>query len=453
MLNWQLRNNLIEVGPGGVIVPELAESWEASDDQKTWVFKIRQGVDFHNGNALTAVDVVYSINLHRGDDTKSAIKSLLGEVVDVAATGSHEVTVVLSAPNAGFDSIMSVYALAIVPDGETSFDAGVGTGGYILESFEPGTKSVVRKNPNYWKEGRAHFDSIEILAIADVTARTTALQTGQIHAMNFVDPSTARLLQRQPNIDLIQTAGKAHYAFAMQTDVEPYTDLKVRQALKYAIDREDILNKILGGYGSLGNDQPISASYANYNKDLEQKAYDPDLARSLMQAAGASDSTIKLHVSETPFTGAVDMAQLYSEHASAAGINIEVVREPEDGYWSSVWGVKPFFASRWSGRVNEDVMLSTAYSSAAMSTGWNEAKWTTDVLNTILTAARSERDAAKRKELYGEAQVLISDEGGTVIPAFADFVDAKAKNVMHGELSNNWDLDGARCSERWWFST
>ncbi|WP_424830177.1 ABC transporter substrate-binding protein [Ruegeria sp.] len=453
LLNWQLRNNLIEVGPGGALVPELAESWEASDDQKTWVFKIREGVEFHNGQPLTSADVVYSINLHRGEETKSAIKALLGEVADVQATGDHEVTISLSAPNAGFDSILSVYSLSIVPDGTTDFSAGIGTGGYILESFEPGTKSVVKRNPNYWKEGRAHFDSVEIVAIADVTARTTALRTGEIHAMNFVDPSTAALLERVPNIDLIQTPGKSHYAFAMLTDTDPYTDVQVRQALKYAINRQDILDKILGGYGSLGNDHPISAAYAHYNGDLEQRAYDPEKAKSLIKAAGAEGTTIKLHAADTPFTGAVDTAQLFSEHARAAGINIEVVREPDDGYWSSVWAVKPFFASRWSGRINEDVMFSTAYSASAMETGWNEARWTTDRLNTILTEARSESDQARRHELYGEAQSHIRDEGGTVIPVFADFIDAKANNVAHGELSNNWDLDGARCSERWWFTS
>ena len=453
LLNWQVRNNLIEVGPGGVLVPELAESWEASADQMTWVFNIRQGVEFHNNQSLTAEDVVYSINLHRGEGTTSAVKSLLGEVTDITASDTHQVTITLSAPNAGFPSLLSVFNLSIVPNGATGFDEGIGTGGYVLESFEPGTKSVVTKNPNYWKDGRAHFDSIEILAIADSTARTTALQTGQIHVMNFVDPTTANLLGRLPNIDLIQTAGKAHYAFAMLTDTDPYTDVQVRQALKYAINREDILNRILGGFGSLGNDHPISESYASHNGDLEQRTYDPDRARSLMRTAGAEDTTIRLHVSETPFTGAVDTAQLFSEHAMAAGINIEVVREPEDGYWSAVWATKPFFASRWSGRINEDVMFSTAYSSSALDTGWNEARWTTPRLNTILTEARAEADADTRSSLYGEAQSLIHTDGGTVIPVFADFIDAKATNVAHGELSNDWDLDGARCSERWWFSS
>ncbi|MEO1193454.1 MAG: ABC transporter substrate-binding protein [Pseudomonadota bacterium] len=453
LLNWQLRNNLIEIGPGGELVPELAESWDASADLKSWVFRIRKGVEFHNGQPLTAEDVVYSINLHRGEDTKSAIKALLGEVVEVKATDMHEVTITLSAPNASFDSILSVFALSIVPNETLEFSKGIGTGGYILENFDPGLRSVVKRNPNYWKEGRAHFDSVEVLGISDTTARTNALLTGEIHVMNFVDPSTARLVEQRDNVDLIQTPGKSHYAFAMRTNLDPYTDLQVRQALKFAIDREEILQKILSGYGSLGNDQPISAAYADYNGDLPQRSYDPDQARALMKAAGAEGAKFQLHTSDTPFTGAVDMAVLYSEHAAKAGIDIEVVREPQDGYWSNVWAKKPFFATRWSGRVNEDVMFSTAYSAAAIQTGWNEAHWTTNQLNTLLTEARSENDRDRRRQLYGEVQQLINMEGGTIIPVFADFIDAKSTDVSHGELSNNWDLDGARCSERWWFNS
>ncbi|WP_264211430.1 ABC transporter substrate-binding protein [Leisingera thetidis] len=453
MLQMQVRNCLIEAGPNGVLQPELAESWEAAADQKTWVFKLRKGVEFHNGRTLTAADVVYSVNLHRGDDTKSSNKALLAHIEEISATSPHEVTIKLSAPDAGFAHLMSIEWMPIIPEGDTDYNAGNGTGGYILDSFEPGTKSVATRNPNYWKEGRAHFDSVEILAIADVTARTTALRTGQIHAMNFVDPKTARLLSRQPGIDLIQTPGKAHYAFAMRTDTDPYTDVKVRQALKYAIDREDVLQKILGGYGSIGNDHPISTAYPNCNANLEQHAYDPEKARALMKEAGAEDVTVKLHVSDTPFTGAVDMAQLFSEHAAAAGINIEVVREPEDGYWSSVWSVKPFFATRWSGRVTEDAMLSSAYSEAAIASGWNETKWSTERLEAILSEARGEGDAERREALYHEAQAIIHNDGGIVVPVFADFIDAKTSNVAHGELSNGWDMDGLRCSERWWFDS
>jgi peptide/nickel transport system substrate-binding protein len=451
-LGWQLHNCLVEVGPGGVLVPELAESWEASADLRSWVFKLRRGVEFHNGKTLDAEDVVYSLNLHRGDDTKSMIKSIMAAVTDVKASAPGEVTVTLASANAGFPSVMSQAQVLIVPAGTTDFSAGIGTGGYSLIEFEPGVRSLVTKNPNYWKEGRAHFDEVEILAIKDISARNNAILTDEVDAINFVDPKTAPLLERNAGVKLLQTQGKAHYTFSMRVDDPLYENVDVRTALKLAIDRQDVLDKILTGYGSLGNDQPLSPAYAYFNTELPQRAYDPEAARALMKKAGAENATFTLHAADTPFAGAVDAAQLYAEHAAEAGIRLEVVREPDDGYWSNVWGVKPFFASRWSGRANEDLMLSTPYTAAAVESGWNATRWVNERFEAALAAARSELDPDRRRALYWECQSLLRDDGGLVVPVFADFIDAARDNVMHGELSSDWDLDGARASERWWFA-
>lgn len=180
--------------------------------------------------------------------------------------------------------------------------------------------------------------------------------------------------------------------------------------------------------------------------------YDPDKARDLMKKAGHEGTKFKLHTSETPFAGAVDGAQLFSQHAAQAGIDIEVVREPEDGYWSNVWGQAEFFASRWSGRADADLMLTLPYSRESIGS-WNATHWDNEAFNTALVAARGERDDAKRKELYWECQALVSTEGGMIAPAWADYLDAKSSKISTGEkIAGDWDLDGARASERWWFN-
>lgn len=451
-LQWQLRNNLIEVGAGGILIPELATGWEANDDLTVWTFKLRQGVQFHNGKTMDADDVVFSVNLHRGEKSFSQIKSLAAVIKDIAATAADEVTITLEGPNAGFPAVMSLTCMYIVPAGDMNFDAGIGTGPYMLETYEPGVKSVVRKNPNYWKADRGHFDSVEMLAIRDVNARTTALQTGAIDAMNAVDPTTANLLAAMPGIDLMQTQGKVHYAFSMLTTDPLFADARVRKAMKLSINRQDIVDKILNGYGSIANDQPISTAYEFYDAAIPQHEYDPEQAKSLLKAAGAEGLATTLHASNTPFTGAVDAAQLYSEHASAAGINITVSREPEDGYWSNIWGKKPLFASRWSGRANEDLMFTLAYSRESRG-DYNETNWDNDAFNLALTSARSEKDDAKRRALYAECQSLIAEEGGMVAPVWADLLDAKSSKLSTGEkISGDWDLDGNRCAERWWFN-
>jgi peptide/nickel transport system substrate-binding protein len=449
-LQYQLRNSLVEMGPGGVLIPELATEWGANSDLTEWTFKLRSGVEFHNGRTMTAEDVVWSLNLHRGPDTISHAQAPMQQVTDVTATDPLEVKFTLEAPNAGFPAILSLIQLLIVPAEDMDFDAGIGTGGYILETLEPGVRSIVRRNPNYWKEGRGHFDAIEMFAISDVNARTTALQTGQIDAMQFVDATTAKLLAATPDINLIQTQSKLHYAFSMNTTDPRFTDPKVRMAMKLAINREDILERIFSGFGSLANDQPLSEAYLFHNPTLEQHSYDPDQARYLLEQAGAAGLTLPLHVSNAPFPGTVDMAQLYAQHAAAAGINIEIRREPEDGYWSNIWGQRPCFATRWSGRVNEDVKLTLSYSRESIGS-WNETSWDNEAFNRALREARGEADEDRRRELYWECQRLIWEDGGMVAPVFADFLDATNDRVGHGEVANDWDLDGGRAGERWWF--
>ena len=451
-LQWQLRNNLIEVGAGGVLIPELATSWDSNDDLTVWTFQLREGVLFHNGKTMDADDVVFSIRLHMGEDSLSQIKSLVAVISEVEATSPNEVTITLNSGNAGFPAVMSLAGMYIVPADDMNFDAGIGTGPYMLETYEVGVKSVVKRNPNYWKADRAHFDSVEMLAIRDVTARTTALQTGEIDAMQSVDPTTAGLLQAMPGVDLIQTQGKVHYCFSMFSTDPLFADVRVRKAMKLSIDRQDMVDKVLNGYGSIANDQPISNAYEYHYADLPQTEYDPEQAQSLLKAAGAEGLATTLHASNTPFTGAVDAAQLFSEHAAASGINITVSREPEDGYWSNIWGKTPFFASRWSGRANEDLMLSLAYSRESLG-GYNATNWDNGAFNVALTAARSEKDDTRRRELYAECQILLHEDGGLIAPVWADHLDAKSTKVSTPEaISGDWDLDGNRCAERWWFN-
>lgn len=449
-LQYQLRNCLIEVGPGGTLIPELATEWDSNDDLTEWTFKLRKGVEFHNAKTMDADDVVFSLNLHRGPDTVSETKALFEPVTDIRATAPDEVKVTLEAPNSGFPALLSMVTMLIVPADDHDFDKGIGTGGYVLDSYEPGVASRATRFANYWKEGRAHFDVVEVKAISDVNARTTALQTGQIDAMAFVDTATADLLKSFPGINLLQVKGKQHYAMSMNCQDPLFTDPDVRMAMKLAINREEMLEKILSGYGSIANDQPISEAYEFHHPELEQHEYDPDKARALLKKAGVDKLVVPLHVSEAPFTGATNMAQLYAQQAAAAGITIDVKREPDDGYWSSIWGKKPMFATKWSGRPNEDVMLTLAYSREGIGS-WNESSWDNEAFNNALVAARGEKDDEKRKQLYWECQRLIADEGGMVAPVWADFLDATSDKVAHGELNNDWELDGARASERWWF--
>ena len=160
LLFGQVRNNLSEVDQNGNLVPELAESWESSPDAKTWYFKVRQGVEFHNGKTLDAEDVVDSLRHHILEDSSSAAKGILAGIAEIKSDGPAAVQVDLSSGDADFPFLMSDYHLTICPsngDGTIDWQSGTGTGGYSLAEHDPGVRSLTKRNPNYWKEGKATF--------------------------------------------------------------------------------------------------------------------------------------------------------------------------------------------------------------------------------------------------------------------------------------------------------
>lgn len=450
-----LRNNLTEIAPDGSLIPELAESWEATPDAAEWTFKLRQGVEFHNGKTLDANDVVASINHHRGEDSKSAAKGIVAQIADVKADGKDTVVMTLSGPNADFPFIVNDYHLGICPakdDGSIDWESGVGTGGYVLKEHDPGVRTLVTRNPNYWKEGRAHFDSVESLQIADSGARTSALQTGQIQAFTNADLKTIGLVGKQPGLKVLSVTGNKHCTMPMDVNVAPFDNNDVRMALKLCIDREQWVKTILRGYGQVGNDFPIGPAnqFRATTDEIPQRTYDPEEAMHHLKKAGMDGVKVQLSAANTAFEGAVDAAQLYRETAKKAGIDIEVVREPEDGYWSDVWLVKPWCFSYYGGRATEDWMFSQVYKSDA---SWNETKWNNERFDQLLLEGRAELDPAKRREIYVEMQRILRDEGGQVVPIFMDYVHGVSEKIAWGEhVGNNWELDGHKNAERWWYA-
>jgi peptide/nickel transport system substrate-binding protein len=324
----------------------------------------------------------------------------------------------------------------------------MGTGGYQLVSFEPGVRAHLKRNPNYWKEGRAHFDEVELLSLKDTNARQAALITQEVDAIDKLDVKTVRFLEKQDGVEVTKVQGRQHYTFAMRTDTGPFDNLDVRLALKYAIDRQEILDKVLGGIGALGNDQPISPAYRYYNPDIPQRMYDPDKAKFHLKQAGMTNLRVPLSVADVAFQGAVDAGTLYREHAAKAGIEIDVVREANDGYWSDVWLKKPWYAIVWFGRGTVDWTFSLTYAAGA---AWNDTFWEHERFNKLLLEARAELDQERRRGMYYEMQQILHDDGGAVIPVFAPFLEAHVVGKVRPvtPISPNAPLDGLRIVERW----
>ena len=446
------NNHLTEIRPDGSLGPELAESWEASPDAKVWTFKLRKGVEFHNGKTMEASDVIASLNHHRGEDTKSGAKGIVTPITDMKADGKNVVVITLSGGNADFPFILNDYHLGIAPakDGKIDALSGIGAGAYVVENYEPGVRAKLKRHKNYHRTDYGHFDEVEVLTIADVAARTNALTTGEVEAIDRLDIKTLHLLKRNKSISIKETSGTAHYTAAMRTDTAPFDNNDVRLALKYAVDRDALLQNVLRGHGVVGNDHPIGLSNRYHAKDLPQRTYDPEKAKFHLKKAGLSSLKVDLSAADAAFGGAVDAAVLMREHAAKAGIDINVVREPNDGYWSNVWMKKPWCMVYWGGRPTEDWMFSTAYAAGA---DWNDSFWSHERFNKLLLEARSELNDAKRREMYVEMQRIVSDEGGVLVPMFNNYVFATSAKVGHGEMGANWGLDGNRGMERWWYKS
>ena len=441
-------NNLVEIDAKGQAVPELAESFAPDATAKVWTFRLRDA-SFSDGRKVTAKDVIASFNHHRGEDTKSGAKGSLEQVADIRADGDGVVVFELTTGNADVAYLTSDYHFIIMPakdDGKLDWESGLGTGGYVLENHEPGVRISLKRRDDYWKADRAWFETVTLLTINDPTARQNALMTGEVDVINGPDLGTVHMLQRRPGIQLVETTGTAHYTLPMFCDTAPFTDVNVRLALKHAINRQEILDKVLRGYGKIANDSPITPAN-RYYVETPANAYDPDKARFYLKQAGMDGLKVELSASEAAFTGAVDAAQLFQQSAKPAGIDIDVKREPEDGYWSNVWLKKPFCMGYWNGRPTEDDMFSLVYAKGAE---WNEGHWDNVRFNELLLKARGELDEGLRAEMYAEMQGLVSADGGTIIPVFVNYVDAHNDKVAHGEVANNRFFDGWKIVERWW---
>lgn len=445
-----LSNGLTEIDGKGNVVPDLAESFESSDGAKKWVFKLRKGATFHNGKTVTADDVVASVKHHAIEGTQSNVKALLASVKSVIADGAETVVFELDGGNADFPYIMSDFAIMPAKEGGADWASGIRTGAYALEKFEPGVIATSNKNPNYFKSDKGWFDRVECLSIIDVTARTNALNTGEVQYMDRCDVKMLDMLKQNPDLAISETTGYGHYTYAMNVQKAPFDNPDVRNALKYSLNREEIVQKVFLGHGAVGNDNPIAPTVKFAIDPQPKHTYDPDMVKSLLKKAGAENARFDLSVADAAFNGATDSALLWQEHARAAGLNLNVIREANDNsYWDDVWLKKPFAASYWSGRPTCDWMFTIAYAAEA---AWNDTSWKNPRFNELLIAARSETDETKRAAMYAEMQQLLHDDGGLINLVFNSYVDAHTKALAHGDLASNWPMDGSKIAERWWFA-
>lgn len=440
-------NTLVEsFGPNSELKAGLATSWAKSQGGLVWTFELAQNAKFHDGQNVNSADVIYSLMSHVAEGSRSNSRAIIGGVDKIEAEGDHRIVVTLKAPNFFFPAGLSNYSLAIVPAGTTEYD-GIGSGPYRITNFVPGEILETERFDDYFKDDKAHVSTVTILAANDVSARVNAIQSGQVHIASNLDARAVPLLQALPTVNIEFLSGMGFAGFNMMVDRAPFDNLQLRQAMKYAIDREDLIQRLYAGYARLGNDTPVPPNAPEYASSVAQISYDPDRARDLYAQSGHS-GPIVLQTSSATGASAVDAATLFKEHAAHAGIDIEVRREPADGYWGNIWAKTPFHATLWGARPTVDLIMTLAYSgsSPANDTGFRDAEF-----DEVLQMARGASSPEARAQAIVKAQSILNERGGAIIPAFVNTPEGISSDLS-GYTAGTLSVGSLRAAENVWFT-
>ena len=267
------RSYLTEITSENGLGPDMADSWSATPDAKVWTFELNKDATFHDGRPFTSKDAVASLNHHRGEDNTSAAKALLASVTDVKADGDHTIVIELDQGFADLPWIMTDYHLAVLPakdDGTLEWESEIGAGPYKIVDHDPGVGTTLERHDGWHREG-AYFDKIDMKVLNDPNARQTALVSGDVDAISSVDLKTMALLARHPEVELDNIPSGSAITLPMFCNTAPFDNVDVRLALKHAINREEIVEKIVFGTGIPGNDFHVSPNMPYFPSDIPQR--------------------------------------------------------------------------------------------------------------------------------------------------------------------------------------
>jgi peptide/nickel transport system substrate-binding protein len=422
--HYMLYSGLTELDRNLNPQPALAESI-SSPDQKRWIFALRRGVTFHDGKSLDPEDVVYSLLRHKDPRVGSKMAEIARQFVSVRKTGPQEVEVVLAGPNADLPTILAQSHFLILPGGKADFGTANGTGPYRLKEFRPGIRTLVTRNPNFWKPGKPYLDEIELIGIPDEVSRVNALLSGDVQLINAVNPRSTKRIRATPGFGLVETKSGLYTNLIVRQTQLPTSNPDFTAAMKHLIDRPLINRALFRSYGTIGNDQPIPPFHPYYRDDLPQTALDLDRARWHLQRSGLTGIRLPIYAS-TAAEGSIDMASVMQEYGARVGLELTVNRVPADGYWSTHWMKHPLCFGNTNPRPTADMVFSLFYKSDAT---WNESGWHDPRFDRLLLEARGEPDQHRRKQLYGEMQGLVHDRCGSVIPTFISLLDGHDRRL------------------------
>jgi peptide/nickel transport system substrate-binding protein len=399
---------------------------KAADD---FVITLKDDIKFGNGNPVTADDVVYSFNRLLDPDLKVYGGSVMRTVLDttgITKIDDRTVELKLKQGVSNFKETLCAYTCAIVPKGYERFSGDpttqVGTGAYMLKEFEVGKQSIHVKNPYYWDAGKPYFDEVHIIDFADGDALINALLADQIDIAGDIDSASVETVEGTQGYKVLNSEGGGWLTISMAVDQDPFTDVRVRQAMRLIVDRDAMVEQVLSGYGRVANDlySPLDAAYIG--NDLPQRKRDIEGAKKLLADAGKSGMTIDLFApNDTAALGA--MVQLFAENAKDAGITVNAQVIDGGTYWGDEYLKRTFATDYWGTR---NFLLQVAAGSLKDVSPYPDDHWPPagSTFEDDYKAALAETDDTKRKVITDKMQKELYDDGGLIIPFFQNLLDA-----------------------------
>ncbi len=415
----------------------LAEEVDSSVPGQVDV-RLRSGIEFHNGKTLTADDVIYSIkrilNPKEGLFGAAGLASI--DPNKLQKMDANTVRIVLKQPDSTIPDQLGQYFNGIVPVGYERKGAlkWVGTGPYKIQSFTPGQQSVAVRNENYWRPASdgPWFDQVTVTDFADSAAQVNALMAGQLDAITDIPFAQIDTAKAQ-GIAILEGTGGGWLPLCMAIDMDPFTDVKVRQAFRLMADRQAMLEQVLSGHGSVANDifSPFDACYSS---DLAQREQDIEQAKSLLKSAGQDGMTVDLHTTNGA-AGMVDSANVFASQCKAAGVTVNVKNDPN--YYGDQYLKLPFSVDFWGTR---GYLPQVGLGMLPPPCPYNETHWPpksgegADYIS-LYQQALKETDPTKRCDIIHEMQKAEYDVGGYIIPFFNNLVDAHSAKVEGFKVS------------------
>jgi peptide/nickel transport system substrate-binding protein len=406
----------------------LAESVEADNPQQ-YTIRLRKGITFQNGKPLTADDVIYSLQRigTEGNGLTGFAATATMDIENIKKLDNLTVRLPLLSADSTIPQTLASYTFGIVPKGYKAFKGDpstqIGTGAYKLKSFTPGRESTHVRYDGYWRD--SYFDEVTITDFSDSTAQINALKGGQVDAMTDLPANQVEAVKSSGVETLISQTG-GWIPICMAIDLPPFNDVRVRQAMRLIIDRDQILQQIGSGYGQVANDL-YSPFDEGYDSDLEQRQQDIGQAKSLLKAAGQEGLKVDLHTTNGA-SGMVELASVFATQAKAAGVTVTVKNDPNyygDAYLKLAFSVDFWGTRGYLNQVQQGSLPTSPYNE----THWPPKSGTGSDFGDLYKQALAETDTNKRIDIEHQMQKYEYDIGGYIIPYFNSLIDGHSSKV------------------------